>query len=128
VQTSSRRSIALFVYDGAVSHDVAFGPLVRDAATWLVRLRGGGGVSPDLVMVATDGETYGHHHPFAEMALARVVEGLRREPGVTLENCASFLERHGAHHEVSWSPRRREPFPTGWNADPIGMPDCLWRP
>ena len=111
VQTSGRRSIALFVYDGAISHDVAFGPLVRDASTWLGRLLppGDGGVPPGLVMVATDGETYGHHHPFAEMALARVVEGLTGASGVRLENCASFLERHGTHHDVelvapsSWS-------------------------
>lgn len=111
VRTSSRRSIALFVYDGVVSHGVAFGPLVRDATAWLERLllNGGGSVPSELVTVATDGETYGHHHPFAEMALARVVEGLRGESGVKLENFASFLERRGTHHEVtlvspsSWS-------------------------
>ncbi|MDH5283768.1 MAG: DUF3536 domain-containing protein, partial [Gemmatimonadota bacterium] len=111
VQTSSGRSIALFVYDGAVSHDVAFGPLVRDATAWLARLvaRGAGSVPPELVTIATDGETYGHHHAFAEMALARVIESLRTDPGARLDNFGSFLERRGAHHEVtllapsSWS-------------------------
>jgi hypothetical protein len=111
VRTSGRRSIAVFVYDGAISHDVAFGPLVRDATAWLGRLlaREGGSPPPTLVTIATDGETYGHHHAFAEMALARVIEGLRAEPGIRLDNFASFLDRHSAHHEVtlvapsSWS-------------------------
>jgi len=37
-RTSGGRSIALCVYDGAISHDVAFGPLVRDAGAWVERL------------------------------------------------------------------------------------------
>src|SRR2546425_11721898 len=58
-RTSGGRRIAVFIYDGAISHDVAFGPLVRDAAAWVERLT----TTPNqLVAVATDGETYGHHH------------------------------------------------------------------
>src|SRR5207245_6935079 len=37
-RTSGGRRIAVFIYDGAISHDVAFGPLVRDAAAWVERL------------------------------------------------------------------------------------------
>jgi len=122
VRTMSRRSIALFVYDGAISHDVAFGPLVQDATAWIGRLRAGGDGSDlhDLVTVATDGETFGHHHPFAEMALARVVEGLREETGTKLENFASFLEHHGAHQEVSLVSPSSWSCPHGvdrWRAD-----------
>jgi len=54
-RTASGRRIALFLYDGALSHDVAFGPLVRDPAAWIERLTARDG--PELVSIATDGET-----------------------------------------------------------------------
>ncbi len=54
---------------------------------------------PQLVSMATDGETYGHHHKFAEMALARVFE-LLPPNGAMVENYASFLARHPAAHDV----------------------------
>lgn len=107
--TSSGRSIAVFTYDGALSHDVAFGPLVRDAGQWLARMTVERTPAPRLVSMACDGETWGHHHAFGEMALARVIEGLGAAPGVTVENFASWLARHPATVPVrlvapsSWS-------------------------
>lgn len=111
VKTAADRTIAVFVYDGPISHDVAFGPLVRDAALWARRLLTGvsAGANPSLVSVATDGETFGHHHQFAEMALATTLEELRRTPGVVVENYAAFLDRNPPIHPVtlvepsSWS-------------------------
>jgi hypothetical protein len=102
VQTRGGRAITIFVYDGPMSHDVAFGPLVRDAMAWSERLLTTpvAGPAPALVSVATDGETYGHHHPFGEMALARTLERMRETPGVLVENFASFLAREGVEHEV----------------------------
>lgn len=102
VSTSDGYSIALFVYDGSISHDVAFGPLVRDGAAWARRLleTPEEGLPPALISVATDGETYGHHHKFGEMALAHTLERLHESEGVIVENCASFLARHPATHPV----------------------------
>src|SRR6185295_17738642 len=93
VVTTGERSIAVFVYDGPLSHDVAFGPLLRDAALWAERLLA---PTPEraLVSLATDGETWGHHHKFGEMALAAVLEQLGHMPGVSVENYASFLARN----------------------------------
>jgi alpha-amylase/alpha-mannosidase (GH57 family) len=111
-RTSGGRSIALFVYDGPISHDVAFGGLLKDAGAWARRLterEPGAPVAPRLKTVATDGETYGHHHRFGEMALAAVLAQLGRRAGVRVENFASFLERHPAREPVtlvapsSWS-------------------------
>ena len=103
VRTSAQRSIAVFVYDAGISHDVAFGPLVRDAAAWSERMLATepGGRPRALVSVATDGETYGHHHPFGEMALAATVDRLRAVADLTVDNFAAFLARHGATHEVT---------------------------
>lgn len=112
-RTPGGRSIALFVYDGAISHDVAFGPLLKDAKAWAARLtapgKTGGGTKPRLVAVATDGETFGHHHRFGEVALAWLLQDLERHRDVRVENFAAFLARHPPEQEVqlvaptSWS-------------------------
>jgi len=110
-RTPGGRSIALFVYDGAISHDVAFGPLLKDAVAWAKRLLSAGksGTERRLVAVATDGETYGHHHKFGEVALAWVLRELERRRDVRVENFAAFLARHRAEQDVklvaptSWS-------------------------
>src|SRR2546429_9862722 len=62
-RTPGGRSIALFVYDGAISHDVAFGPLLKDADAWQKRLMATpkGASAPQLVAVATPGGASGHH-------------------------------------------------------------------
>jgi len=109
-RTPSGRAIALFVYDGPISHDVAFGGLLRDAARWAERVLAPDDAGRDraLVSVATDGETYGHHQHFGEVALAWLLGDLERR-GVRVENCAAFLARHPAEQEVqlvspsSWS-------------------------
>jgi hypothetical protein len=98
--TPSGREIALFVYDGGLSHGVAFGTLLKDGVAW-AELMAGNGDGPGLRSVATDGETFGHHHTFAEMALAKAISELRVRPGVQLDNYASFLAREGAHAEAA---------------------------
>lgn len=109
--TSSGRTIALFLYDGPMSQDVAFGSLTRDGAGWANRLLGlpQPASGPMLTSVATDGETYGHHHRFGEMALATMLERLALSGETRVENFGSFLARHPAEHPVhlvepsSWS-------------------------
>ena len=109
-RTPGGRAIALFVYDGAISHDVAFGGLIRDAQLWAERLLTPGAAGGDrrLVAVATDGETYGHHHHFAEVALAWLLGDLARRD-VRVENFSAFLARNPPEEEVrlvapsSWS-------------------------
>ncbi|MDZ4864883.1 MAG: DUF3536 domain-containing protein [Gemmatimonadota bacterium] len=112
VTTTSGRTIVVCVYDGALAHDVAFGPLVRDAEAWTARLLvpAVDPASPAvLVSLATDGETWGHHHAFGEMALASTLNQLRDRPGIRVENFAAFLAREPATHPVtlvapsSWS-------------------------
>jgi alpha-amylase/alpha-mannosidase (GH57 family) len=97
--TANGREIALFVYDGALSHGVAFGGLLRDGVGWAERMAEG--ESAALRSVATDGETFGHHHEFAEMALARAITELRARPTIRVDNYAAFLARAGAHAEAT---------------------------
>ena len=99
-RTAGGHRIALFIYDGSLSHGVAFGPLVNDAGEWVRRLTSASG---DLVSIATDGETYGHHHKGGDVTLARVLETIETD------NFASFLARRPPEEEVrlvapsSWS-------------------------
>jgi hypothetical protein len=109
--TANGRSISLFLYDGQLAHDVAFGPLISDGSRWagVMLARPLPGAEPGLVAIATDGETYGHHHRFGEMALATALDHLSAHTDARVENFASFLARHPASHPVrlvepsSWS-------------------------
>ncbi len=108
----SGRSIHLFFYDGAIAHEISFGDLLKDGARFLERLmnpfpqeRNGAG----LVHVATDGENYGHHRRFGEMALAFCLHHVEAGDRARLTNYGEYLEKHPASHEVeiventSWS-------------------------
>lgn len=104
------RSMAVFVYDGGLSHGVAFGSLLGDAGAWIrgvVQRAEEPGAR--LVSLATDGETFGHHHRWADMALASTLTGLEGDGRVRLEGYASFLSRNEPTEEVtlvepsSWS-------------------------
>jgi alpha-amylase/alpha-mannosidase (GH57 family) len=105
-RTAGGHRITVCLYDGPLSHDVAFGPLVRDAGAWVARLT----TAPhDLVAIATDGETYGHHHRGGDVVLARVLDAVARRGDVRVESFAAFLARHPPQEEVrlvapsSWS-------------------------
>ena len=109
------RSLALFIYDGPLATDAAFGALLNDGDAMARRMAAPatdaarGARDGTLVSLAVDGETFGHHHKFAEMALARAVSTLRANPAVRVENYASVLERMPARVEAelvapsSWS-------------------------
>ena len=111
VDLPSGRSIAVFFYDGALSQAVAFEHLLADGAGFARRLLGGfkDEKGPQLVHIATDGETYGHHHRFGEMALAWATTAIELEPNVRLTNYAEFLSLHPPDHVAeiversSWS-------------------------
>lgn len=100
-RAANGKSVALFMYDGDLAHGVAFGGALNNAGQWVksmlrrsAAVRAEGSTAPRLVSIATDGETYGHHHKFGEMALARAITDLRERKGVTVENFASFLSRN----------------------------------
>ncbi|MEX2466189.1 MAG: alpha-amylase/4-alpha-glucanotransferase domain-containing protein [Gemmatimonadota bacterium] len=110
VSLGGGRSIAVFVYDGALSHGVAFGSLLGDSEAWIRAVTDRATHDGTrLVSMATDGETFGHHHPWSDMALAATLVGLERRAAVRLESYASFLGRNPPEEEVvlvepsSWS-------------------------
>lgn len=108
----SGKSIALFFYDGAISRAVAFEKLLDSGEKFHDRLLQGFDdrrQHPQLVHIATDGESYGHHHAYGDMALAYALDRFSREAGVQLTNYGEFLALHPPEWEVeihdnsSWS-------------------------
>jgi len=106
----SGRAIAIVFYHGPASRAVAFEGLLHDGAAFADRLLGAVPEDPQarLLLVASDGEVYGHHHPFGDMALAYALERVAHS-GVRITNLAAFLAAHPPTCEVeiaertSWS-------------------------
>ena len=112
VRLPSGRSIAVFFYDGPISQAVAFEGLLNSGAAFMDRLLSGFSEErdwPQLAHIATDGETYGHHHRFGDMALAWALDRIEASNQVTLTNYGEYLEMHPPQHiaeiveNSSWS-------------------------
>ena len=113
VRLPSGQSIAVFFYNGRISQAIAFRDVLASGERFKSMLAGGFGPGnpdePRLVSVATDGETYGHHHRFGEMALSYCIHLLEEDPSLELTNYAAFLADNPPRHEVriaentSWS-------------------------
>ena len=111
VRFDSGVSIGVFFYNDPVSRAIAFEGLLNSGENFAARLKGGfkDGAQPQLVHVATDGESYGHHHKHGEMALAYALRLLERDKMVKLTNYGRFLEQFPPEYECeivdnsSWS-------------------------
>jgi alpha-amylase/alpha-mannosidase (GH57 family) len=108
----SGRDIALYFYDGPIAKAIAFDGVLARGEMFIERLMGGfhdGRKHTQLVHVATDGETYGHHHRFGEMALAYALSTIARKKLATLTNYGQYLALFPPDHVVeivehtSWS-------------------------
>lgn len=108
----SGTSIVLFFYDGPISRAVAFEGLLNSGEAFTNRLAAGFSDErrrPQLVHIATDGESYGHHHRFGEMALTHALQLIETRGSARLTNYGEFLEIAPPDHEAeiveatSWS-------------------------
>ena len=108
----SGASIVLFFYDGPISRAVAFERLLARGELFAQRLTSSfSDTRPgqQLVNIATDGETYGHHHRHGEMALAYALHYIEEHRLARITNYGEHLEKHPPAHEVeiadrtSWS-------------------------
>ncbi len=108
----SGKTITLFFYNGDVSHSVAFNGLLNDGkqfAKSLIELLDNENDEPQLAHIATDGESYGHHHNHGEMALAYALDYIEKSKKADLTNYAEFIHNFPAtweaeiHENSSWS-------------------------
>lgn len=112
IKSAPDKYIDLFFYDGAISKSVAFDDILKDGNKFVRRLKEGvsdGRTYNQLVNIATDGESYGHHTKFGDMALSYVLRVRAKEEGFTIVNYAQYLAKHTSENEVdikqgsSWS-------------------------
>ncbi len=118
-RTGGTDDIAVFFYDGNISNSIAFGGALIDGTKLAQTLKDAlddnesnndnKNDTPRLSHIATDGESYGHHHRFGNMALAVVIDTLIKDDEINLVNYGQYLEAHPAETEVmvreesSWS-------------------------
>jgi alpha-amylase/alpha-mannosidase (GH57 family) len=112
VDLPSGRKIAAFFYNGAVAQAISFEGLLGSGDAFAKRLLDAfspGNSNPQLVHVATDGESYGHHHRFGDMALAYALDKVENGGQAALTNYGEFLAKFPAQWKVeivpdtSWS-------------------------
>ena len=107
----SGRRIALFFYDGPISQGIAFSDTLKSSENFAGRLLStyNSGSEAQLMHIATDGETYGHHQKFADMALAYCLKYVEDKTDVQITVYGEFLAKHPPQYEAqifensSWS-------------------------
>jgi alpha-amylase/alpha-mannosidase (GH57 family) len=111
VELPSGRMISVFFYDDGISNRIAFGDLLSSGTGLSKALLGGFSArdGPQLVNVASDGETYGHHHRNGHLALTRSLSEVEKSGTTALANYALFLALAPPDHEV------RLLEPTSWS-------------
>lgn len=112
IKCRNGKYIDLFFYNAQISQAVAFEELLQDGGRFVEKLKTGISPAQDfsrLTNIATDGESYGHHTKFGDMALAYVLRIKAGDEGFTITNYGQYLEKHPPVDEViikpvsSWS-------------------------
>ncbi|MEO0349144.1 MAG: DUF3536 domain-containing protein [Cyanobacteria bacterium P01_A01_bin.15] len=97
----------IFVYDGPISGDMGFSDILQSSQSFANRL--GQAVRGDrkdaqLISVATDGETFGHHRGGAERALAYALQHEFRDRGWQVVSYARYLSLFPPTWELELKP------------------------
>ncbi|XRH75954.1 MAG: DUF3536 domain-containing protein [Candidatus Methanosuratincola verstraetei] len=109
----SGKTISIFFYNEAISKEVAFGGLLNDGEAFAKRIISGftEDHGSQILSIATDGETYGHHHKFGEMALSYCLHYIKANNLARLTNFGEFLEKSPPQDEVEIAER------TSWSCE-----------
>lgn len=97
------RSIAVFFYDQELARAIAFEQGLTSSASLVERFAQRSTGAGSLVNVATDGESYGHHHKFGELCLAYTLAVDAPALGFAITNYGDYLDRHPPEMEVEIS-------------------------
>ncbi|MDD3593452.1 MAG: DUF3536 domain-containing protein [Candidatus Gastranaerophilales bacterium] len=106
-KSDPEKYLDVFFYDGSISKSVAFDNLLQNGEKFISRLKDG--TCPcrnynQLVNIATDGESYGHHTKFGDMALSYVLRNRAEKEGFTITNYAQYLSLEPPKYEVELKP------------------------
>lgn len=112
INLPSGRKLSIFFYNGSIAAAVAFQGLLKNGeelANRLIRSLPENAENFHLAHIATDGESYGHHHRFGDMALAYALHHIEKNNLAQITNYGEFLEKQPPIYEVeilentSWS-------------------------
>ncbi|HXL81974.1 MAG TPA: DUF3536 domain-containing protein [Pyrinomonadaceae bacterium] len=98
-RNGSGKSLAVFFYDADIAHVIAFEHALSSSAALAERIAGRPG-SDEMVNVATDGESYGHHHKFGDLGLAHLTETAAPKRGFRVTNYGEYLHQQPPSVEV----------------------------
>lgn len=93
------KSIAVFFYHGPLSRAIAFESLLRSSSV-LVDSFAQAARGNELLNLATDGETYGHHFKFGDLCLAHALTVEAPARGFKMTNYGEYLDQHPPQHDV----------------------------
>ena len=108
----SGKPINIFFYDGPISQEISFGKLLKNGEGFAKKLLSAFSDErdhPQIVHIATDGETFGHHHRFGDMALSYCLNYIESGNLANITNYGEYLDKHSPTHTVeivensSWS-------------------------
>lgn len=104
------KELILVPFNGPASHAVAFSDILRDADHWAASLLEAAG-DDAVVTIATDGETYGHHHRFGDLALAALIDRLEEHHEALLVSLEELVSDPGE------LPAARLLGPSSWSCE-----------
>ncbi len=93
-----------FFFDEGLSKEISFNDLLQDAHTLGNRINDcytSAAREDEVVVIATDGETFGHHKPFGDMCLAYFFTNVAPSLGIHPVNFGTYLAEHEPQFEVS---------------------------
>ena len=93
----------MFFYDPEISRAIAFEQALASSRTLVDRFVQRGGGAHSLLNIATDGESYGHHHKFGDLCLAHALEIEAPARGFVVTNYGEYLDQHPPAAEVEIS-------------------------
>ena len=110
------KSIAVFFYDMDLSTRVSFDPAATsDADQFVTKFiapnfqKNDQSGKPEILIIASDGELYGHHQPFRDKFLARLLDGASNMRKIDIVYPGLYLQRYGVSascrikERTSWS-------------------------
>ena len=112
VHVGGGRYLSVFFYDGPIARGIAFGEGLSAGEELVQRIEQGfndARAHDEVLTVAVDGETFGHHKKGGDEVLAAALRQFQQREDVELVNLSQALERFPPQHEAeiaegsSWS-------------------------
>lgn len=104
---NSKKYIDIFFYDGPISKSIAFDDIAFSSEKLMSRIEQATGMEtekPQLISLAVDGETFGHHKKFSDRTIAYLLKYLVKIRGFKITNFGEYLEMFPPEYEVVLKP------------------------